>query len=81
MVRILTDEEIAELLQEQKQLTRNWETRLRPRPKSNFKFTQRDCEIKGENGHMFRIIIRYNMVQPFRFFDNPYLSRRRWNRV
>jgi len=67
MARILTDEEIAELLQEPKQLGRNWETRLRPRPKSNFKFTQRDCEIEGKNGHMFRIIIRHNMINPLDF--------------
>lgn len=67
MARILTDEEIGELLQEPKLLERNWETRLRPRPKSNFKFTQRDCEIKGENGHMFRIIIRHNMINPLDF--------------
>ncbi len=67
MARILTDEEIAELLQEPKQLLHNWETRLRPHPTSNFKFTQRDCEIKGENGHMFRIIIRHNMVNPLDF--------------
>ncbi|MBA7646045.1 hypothetical protein ES703_53806 [subsurface metagenome] len=67
MAKILTDEEIAELLQEPKQLTRNWETRLRPRPKSNFKFIQRDCEIKGENGHTFRIILRHNMINPLDF--------------
>jgi len=67
MARILTDEEIAELLQEPKQLVQNWETRLRPRPKSNFNFTQRDCEIEGKNAHMFRIIIRHNMINPLDF--------------
>ena len=67
MARILTDEEIAKLLQEPKQLARNWETRLRPLPKSNSKFTRRDCEIKGKNGHMFRIIIRHNMINPLDF--------------
>ncbi len=67
MARILSDEEIAELLQEPKQLAHNWETRLRPHAKSNFKFTQRDCEIEGKNGHIFRIIIRHNMVNPLDF--------------
>ncbi len=67
MARILMDEEIAELLQEPKQLAHNWETRLRPHAKSNFKFTQRDCEIEGKNGHIFRIIIRHNMVNPLDF--------------
>jgi hypothetical protein len=67
MARILTDEEIARLLQEAKPLARNWETRLRPLPKSNSKFTQRHCEMEGKNGHTFRIIIRRNMINPLDF--------------
>ena len=67
MARILTDEEIGKFLQEPKPLPANWESRLRPRPKSNFKFTQRDFEIKGKNGHMFRIIIRQSMINPLDF--------------
>lgn len=87
MARILTDEEIAKLLQEPKQLARNWETRLRPLPKSNSKFTRRDCEINGKNGHMFRIIIRHNMINPldfsiilvFRDEDGTEFNLRRYN--
>jgi len=67
MARILTDEEIDRLLQEPKPLPANWESRLRPRPKSNFRFKQRDCEIKGKNGHVFRIIIRQSTINLFDF--------------
>ena len=67
MTRVLTEEDISELLQEAKPLQQNWESRLRPRPKSNFKFTQRDCEVHGNDGHVFRIIIRHNIINPLDF--------------
>ena len=67
MARILTDREIGELLQEVKPLPTNWQSRLQPRPKSNFSYSQRDCDIQGENGHVFRVIIRKNEINPLDF--------------
>ncbi len=67
MARILTDREIDELLHEHKSLPTNWQSRLQPRPKSNFSYSQRDYEIQGENGHVFRIVIRKNEINPLDF--------------
>ena len=67
MARVLTNPEIDALLQESKLLPKNWESRLLPHPKSNFRFTQRSCDIQGENNSDFRVIIRRNTINPLDF--------------
>ena len=67
MARVLTDQEIAVLLGEGKPLPANWQSRLEARPKMNFKYKQRDCELKGEAGDDFRIIIRESIINPLDF--------------
>ena len=62
MPRVLTDDEIDSFVSESKPLPKNWTTRLRPRPKSNYQHAQRDLEVEGEAGNRFRIIIRKNAI-------------------
>lgn len=64
MPRILSETEIQQLLQEQKPLPENWETRLRLRPKAQQAFSQRDFFVQGAEGHEFRLIIRSNRLHP-----------------
>jgi hypothetical protein len=62
MKRILSDEEIERLIRERKQLPQGWESRFQVRPKSDYRYTQRNCEIKSEEGNFFNIIIRQSTV-------------------
>jgi hypothetical protein len=64
MLRIPSETEIQELLQERKPLPTNWETRLRLIPKSQEAFNQRDYPVQGSNGHEFRLILRSNRLHP-----------------
>jgi hypothetical protein len=57
-MRTLTDSEIAELIAEPKPLPSNWQTRLRPRPKANAQFEQRELDVQASSGRRFRIVIR-----------------------
>jgi len=66
-VRTLTDLEIAELITERKALPINWRTRLRPRPKANAQFEQRELEIRTAVGHRFRIVIKRSLLNLFDF--------------
>ena len=67
MKRILSDDEIKNLIGERKALPRGWETRLQPRPKSDIRFAQREWETKSEAGHVFRVILRQSTMNPFDF--------------
>jgi hypothetical protein len=60
--RLLTDGEIRELLSERKPLDANWQTRLKTRPKSEVRFTHREADVKGDNEHNFRVILRQNTL-------------------
>jgi len=62
MKRVLSDEEVESLVRERKPLPRGWESRLEPRPKSDTRFSRRELEIKGENGNIFRIVLRQNNI-------------------
>lgn len=67
MPRIFTDNEITALLTEHKVLPGRWASRLQPKPKSAMQFDQRDCEVRGQQNHVFRIIIRQNKINPLDF--------------
>jgi hypothetical protein len=67
MRRVLTDEEICALLTEQKSLPENWKTRLRVLPKTGFRHVQRELEIPGGNGKVFRIVLRQNTINTLDF--------------
>lgn len=60
MPRVLTDQEIEDLIQEPKPLPSNWQTRLRPRPKTRYQYDERQLEIASEAGRQFRVIARRN---------------------
>jgi len=62
MHRILKDEEINDLLQERKPLPDNWRARLKLLPKMGFKHLQRDLQVRGANGHTFRIVLRQSAM-------------------
>jgi hypothetical protein len=62
MKRVLSDDEIESLVRERKLLPRGWESRLEPKPKSDTRFSQREWEVKGENGNIFRIVLRQNNI-------------------
>ncbi len=67
MHRILKDEEINGLLQERKPLPENWRVRLKLLPKTGFKHLQRDLQVRGTNGNIFRIILRQSVINPSDF--------------
>ena len=60
MGRVLTDQEIQELILEGKPIPRNWQTRLRLRPKSRYQYDERELDIVSQNGRRFRLIARRN---------------------
>lgn len=60
MPRVLTDQEIEDLIREPKPLPANWQTRLRPRPKTRYQYDERQLEVVSEAGRHFRIIARRN---------------------
>jgi len=60
MPRILSDSEIAGLLNERKVLPRNWERRLAPRTTPGQAHLRRSFALKGEEGHQFVIDVRQN---------------------
>lgn len=67
MARVLTDDEVISLLGEIKLLPSNWTSRLRPRPKSNMAFSQRDLSVSGGSGHEFNLILRRSQQSPLDF--------------
>jgi len=67
MPRVLTDPEIAELLGEAKALPKNWQSRIKPKPKARYQFDERQLDLTTEPGHEFRIVIRRNRQNPLDF--------------
>lgn len=67
MPRLLPETEIADLLAEQKPLPGNWRTRLAVKQKADQTFRQRDLELKGQQGHTFKLILRSNVLNPLDF--------------
>jgi len=67
MPRVLTDNEIAELLAEAKPLPANWGSRLTVRAKADSTFTHRELDVAGAAGRKYRIVIRGNTLNPLDF--------------
>lgn len=61
----LTDAEIAELLAEAKPLPADYRRLLETRTKRGHK--ERELSVQGENGHVFRLILRQSEVNPLDF--------------
>lgn len=60
MARILTDEEIANLLNDEKPLPPDWERRLSLRQKRRYQYEGRLLDVVSGDGHHFRFIVRRN---------------------
>ena len=58
MAKILKDDEIGQLLVEEKPLPADWEGKLRPRVKQNVAFRQCELDVRGVSGKEFRIVVR-----------------------
>lgn len=67
MARILTDQEIADLLGEKKPLPPNWGTRLRLRQKRGYQYEERQLDVTSEQGRNFRFVARRNRQNPLDF--------------
>lgn len=57
-MRILTDEEISALISEPKIVPNNWFSRLEAKDKAHFQHKEKEIDIEGSNGNLFRVIIR-----------------------
>ena len=60
MPRILSDAEIAMLVQEKKPLPSDWRSRMVPRPNQGDHLRSSALDIVGERSHAFRLIAREN---------------------
>lgn len=83
MVRVLSDSEIAALVQERKPLPADWRNRIRMRPKGAHE--EFDVHVTGDAGHAFRLVARRSSGNPLDFSvillfvedgDDPYTLRR-----
>ena len=61
-MRILTDEEISALISEPKVVPTNWFARLETKEKTHYQHKEKEVEIEGSNGNLFRIILRQNKL-------------------
>ena len=57
-MRILTDQEIASLISEPKVVPNNWFSRLLPKDKGHYQHREREIDVEGSNGNLFRVIVR-----------------------
>ena len=62
MSRILQDEEIKDLITEEKILPSNWQTRSRARPKTNYTYSERDLGLRSVSDRNFRVVLRTNQI-------------------
>lgn len=60
MPRILTEQEIEDLVREGKPLPSNWQTRLRPLQKRHYQYEERELPVQSGSGRQFRVIARRN---------------------
>jgi hypothetical protein len=61
-MRILQDNEITDLIAEPKSMPKNLFSRLELRDKSHFQHKEKEIDIEGSNGNLFRVIIRQNKL-------------------
>lgn len=67
MVRVLTEATIDNLIAASKPLPSNWQSRLRPRTKSQYQYRQRDLNVQDIQANQFRVILRQNIQNPLDF--------------
>ncbi len=53
-----TDQKIAELISERKPLPEDWQLKMRPKLGRGIK--QGECEVQGDNGTKFKVIVKQN---------------------
>ena len=66
-MRILTDQEIASFISEPKVVPDNWVSRLLPKDKAHYQHRERELDIEGSNGDLFRVIVRQNTLNVMDF--------------
>lgn len=65
MAIVLSDKEIADLIQEQKPLPPDYRSRIQLRPKLGHK--ERELDLDGDKGNEFRLILRQSAINPLDF--------------
>jgi hypothetical protein len=65
MAIILSDKEIADLVQEKKPLPEDYRAKIQMRAKTGHK--ERELDVKGEDGNEFRLILRQGTINPLDF--------------
>lgn len=66
-MRILTDQEITDLISEPKVVPNNWFTRLETEDKAHYQHKEKEVEVEGSKGNLFRIILRQNNLNELDF--------------
>jgi len=56
-VRILIDQEIADLISEPKVVPNNWFSRLDAKDKAHYQHKEKEIDVEGSNGNLFRVIL------------------------
>lgn len=64
---VLSDAQIQMFLNEKKFLPRNFNPAFRERQTGNQSHNHFDCEVRGENGNVFKLIVRQNKINPLDF--------------
>lgn len=67
MARVLTDNEIAELIDDPKPLPQNWQARLQLRPKRGLQYEERQLDVTSTIGRNYRFVARRNRQNPLDF--------------
>jgi hypothetical protein len=65
MAVILSDDEIASLINEKKPLSNDYHARIQARPKRGHK--EAELDVRGNNGSDFRLILRQSIFNPLDF--------------
>ncbi len=65
MADLLTDQQIAQLLSEDKPLPENFQERIRLKPKRGHK--EAELDVEGADGSSFRLILRQSALNPLDF--------------
>ena len=66
-MRVLADHEIADLISEPKVVPDNWFSRLLPKDKAHYQHKEREIDIEGSNGNLFRVIVRHSNLNVMDF--------------
>lgn len=66
-MRILTDQEITDLIAEPKVVPNNWFSRLEAKDKAHYQHKEKEIDVEGSKGNLFRVIIRVNKLNVLDF--------------